>query len=76
MGGELILGGSDPKHYKGEFAYVNINPQTNWQFQMDVVSIDTEKVCQGGCRAIVGTDNHYITAPIEDVRTIAKVTII
>ncbi len=34
-GGELLLGGTDPKYYSGDFHYVNITRQAYWQIHMD-----------------------------------------
>ena len=34
-GGELLLGGTDPSHYSGNFTYVDLTQQTYWQFKMD-----------------------------------------
>ena len=34
-GGEIILGGSDPSKYSGNFTYVELNNETYWQFTMD-----------------------------------------
>lgn len=34
-GGELLLGGTDPKYYSGDFNYVDISRQAYWQIHMD-----------------------------------------
>lgn len=34
-GGELLLGGTDPKYYDGDFHYANISRQAYWQVHMD-----------------------------------------
>ena len=34
VGGELILGGSDPAYYEGEMHYVDLSKATYWQVSM------------------------------------------
>ena len=35
LGGELLLGGTDPAHYIGDLGFVPLSQQTYWQFQVD-----------------------------------------
>jgi hypothetical protein len=34
-GGELMLGGIDPKYCKGSFSYLNVTRMAYWQVHMD-----------------------------------------
>lgn len=39
-GGELVFGGSDPKHFKGEHKYTPVTRKGYWQFNMGDVLVD------------------------------------
>ncbi|NXB15836.1 CATD protein, partial [Rhagologus leucostigma] len=70
-GGELVLGGTDPKYYKGEFHWVNVTRKAYWQIHMDSVDVaNGQSVCQGGCEAIVDTGTSLITGPSKEVKKI------
>lgn len=34
-GGEMVLGGTDPKYYKGKFSWFNVTRKAYWQIHMD-----------------------------------------
>lgn len=72
-GGELMLGGTDPKYYTGDFHYVNITREAYWQVHMDGLKVGAQLgLCKGGCEAIVDTGTSLITGPAEEVRALHK----
>ncbi|CAM0879731.1 unnamed protein product [Alopecurus aequalis] len=64
-GGELVFGGADQKHYKGEHTYVPVTRKGYWQFEMGDLLIDGESTgfCAGGCAAIVDSGTSLLAGP-------------
>eukprot|EP00058_Branchiostoma_floridae_P028236 XP_002613727.1 hypothetical protein BRAFLDRAFT_114822 [Branchiostoma floridae] len=66
-GGELLLGGTDPTYYTGNFTYIPVSYQGYWQLNMDGVHVGDQKLCAGGCQAIVDTGTSLIAGPSEEI---------
>ena len=72
-GGVLTLGGADPAYYTGEFTCTRVTKEGFWQIEMDGVSVggeaeeEEEKLCKGGCPAIVDTGTSLIGGPADEV---------
>lgn len=68
-GGELVLGGTDPKHFFGNFTYVPLTSATYWEFHMNgiVVGGKTSPYCSGGCKAIADTGTSLLAGPKDEV---------
>ncbi|XP_040988403.1 aspartic proteinase-like isoform X1 [Juglans microcarpa x Juglans regia] len=64
-GGEIVFGGVDPNHYKGEHTYVPVTQKGYWQFDMGDVMIDGETTgfCGSGCSAIADSGTSLLAGP-------------
>ncbi|KAI1903956.1 hypothetical protein AGOR_G00000740 [Albula goreensis] len=72
-GGELLLGGTDPQYYTGDFQFVNITRKAYWQIHMDGMGIGSQlALCKDGCEAIVDTGTSLITGPSAEVKALQK----
>lgn len=74
VGGELILGGSDPNYYTGDFTYHAVDRQAYWQIKVASIGIagSSASLCSGGCEAIVDTGTSLITGPSDEIDAINK----
>nr|XP_013189528.1 unnamed protein product [Amyelois transitella] len=72
QGGEIILGGSDPAHYRGNFTYVPVSRPTYWQFAVDKVAANSNVFCADGCQAIADTGTSLVGGPSAEIAALNK----
>ncbi|XWS36782.1 hypothetical protein CRYUN_Cryun20dG0115500 [Craigia yunnanensis] len=64
-GGEIVFGGIDSNHYKGEHTHVPVTQKGYWQFDMGDVLIgdETTGFCSSGCAAIADSGTSLLAGP-------------
>uniref|UniRef100_A0A8C6S8P3 Peptidase A1 domain-containing protein n=1 Tax=Neogobius melanostomus TaxID=47308 RepID=A0A8C6S8P3_9GOBI len=73
VGGELILGGTDPQYYSGDLHYVNVTRKAYWQIELSGVNVGSQlTLCKDGCQTIVDTGTSLIVGPVEEIRALHK----
>jgi phytepsin len=67
IGGEMVLGGVDEKHYKGNHTWAPLTRRGYWQFKLDDVLVDDKSTgfCKigVGCQAIADTGTSLLAGP-------------
>ncbi|XP_007562362.1 renin [Poecilia formosa] len=72
-GGELLLGGTDPNYYTGNFNYLETREMGKWEVTMKGVTVGAEMMfCAEGCTAVIDTGSSYITGPASSVSMLMK----
>lgn len=74
--GELVVGGVNPKHYTGDFAYVPVTDTVPgkkgyWSLKLDGMSVGG-KSATSAAKAIVDSGTSLIAVPSKDMKAIAE----
>lgn len=65
-GGEMTLCGTDSNHYEGELLYVPVTRKAYWQFTVDSLTINNEKLFRN-FEAVADTGTSLIAGPSDDI---------
>ncbi|XP_053820025.1 gastricsin [Vidua chalybeata] len=73
-GGELVLGGVDPRLFQGDIAWVPVTQKLYWQVALEEFAIGNSVTswCSQGCQAIVDTGTFLLTVPQEYLESILE----
>ncbi|XP_019180056.1 PREDICTED: aspartic proteinase-like isoform X2 [Ipomoea nil] len=65
IGGEILFGGLDWTHFKGEHTFAPVARNGYWQIQVGDILIGnkTTGLCKDGCAAIVDTGTSFLAGP-------------
>lgn len=70
IGGEMVLGGVDPKHFKGKHTWIDLLSETYWAFKLDKIEVLDVQVCPYGCVGIADTGTSLLVGPTADINKI------
>ncbi|CAO3598821.1 unnamed protein product [Absidia cylindrospora] len=72
QGGELVLGATDPAHYKGDITWIPITRKGYWEVAMDDVKINGETLGLDPTGAAIDTGSSLLVAPTSVAAMINK----
>jgi len=75
VGGELVLGGTDPSRYTGDFLYAPLTSDTYWQFDMADIQVGGTSMgfCSSGpCNTICDSGTSLIVGPKDNMDKLNK----
>ncbi|XP_058730035.1 cyprosin-like [Vicia villosa] len=72
IGGEIVFGGIDWRHFRGDHTYVPVSQQGYWQIDVGDILLENNStgLCQGGCAAIIDSGTSLIAGPTSVVTQI------
>ncbi|CAJ2650075.1 unnamed protein product [Trifolium pratense] len=72
IGGEIVFGGIDWRHFRGEHTYVPVTQKGYWQIDVEDIILATNStgLCEGGCAAIIDSGTSLIAGPTSVVAQI------
>ncbi|XP_047332953.1 aspartic proteinase A1-like [Impatiens glandulifera] len=62
-GGQVVFGGIDPKHHKGDHTYVPVTRKGYWEFDMGDVSVNGKPIGVSGFSAMVDSGTSLLLGP-------------
>ncbi|KAH7513540.1 aspartic proteinase [Ziziphus jujuba] len=65
VGGEIVFGGIDWRHFRGDHTYLPITRSGYWQIEVGDISIEdiSTGLCETGCAAIVDSGTSFLAGP-------------
>ncbi|KAH0760329.1 hypothetical protein KY290_016402 [Solanum tuberosum] len=65
LGGEILFGGVDSTHFRGQHTYVPVAQNGYWEIEIGdvVIGNNSTGLCKGGCPAIVDTGTSFLAGP-------------
>lgn len=68
--GELVLGGYDKAHFKGDITWIDLSSKTYWEIKVDSIGLSEQKPSK--CNTvIIDTGTSLIAGPKHEIDAIA-----